>query len=270
MVNVGHGGCSLECVRFIECVLYRKCSLPILRMLGGKRTSLADTALSTIDSRAIYPAEDPVPPLACRAHLIIKVSSSHTPTACLPLPARRTSPPTPPPAQPLQRPHQPRPGLLGTFPGRPSSCPLCRCIGRAVCRARRTAQEGLVRVTLNSFLVFTPIARAQLAPQILLPLACSLAPGPLPVGHADDRVAQHMQMPSLQQGGTRWRPARKEVPKPVKLHCPHLPSTVPLTSLFLDVMHDHVHGIPRLWAANLVLHRQSYVAQRLAHLLVGR
>jgi hypothetical protein len=44
-------------------------------------------------------------------------------------------------------------------------------------------------------------ALSQLALQILLPLACPLAPAPLP-WHADESVAQHLQMPSLQQGGT--------------------------------------------------------------------
>ena len=45
----------------------------------------------------------------------------------------------------------------------------------------------------------------------LLPLACPLTSFPLPVGHADESVAHPKQMPSLQQGGTRWRPAREEV-----------------------------------------------------------
>jgi hypothetical protein len=66
----------------------------------------------------------------------------------------------------------------------------------------------------------------QLAPRILFPLACALAPAPLPIGNADDSVAQQLQIPSLQQGGTRWRPARKEVPRPVKLHCPRPPADV--------------------------------------------
>ena len=66
-------------------------------------------------------------------------------------------------------------------------------------------------------------ARTQLAPQILLPLACPPALVPLPVGHAHESVAQQLQMPSLQQGGTRWRPARKEVRRTVKLHCPRPP-----------------------------------------------
>ena len=35
------------------------------------------------------------------------------------------------------------------------------------------------------------------------------------------------------------------------------------------LVHDHVNGIPRLWAANLVIHRQPHVAQRLAHLLLS-
>ena len=52
------------------------------------------------------------------------------------------------------------------------------------------------------------------APSLLL-RCCSLSPGPLhpshSQGHADQGVAQKFQMPSLQQGGTRWRPARKEV-----------------------------------------------------------
>ena len=43
----------------------------------------------------------------------------------------------------------------------------------------------------------------QLAPQVLLPLACPLAPFPLPVGHGDEGVAKQLQMPSLQQGVTR-------------------------------------------------------------------
>ena len=55
---------------------------------------------------------------------------------------------------------------------------------------------------------------SQLAPQILLPLACSLAPGPLPVGHADDSVAQHMQVASFQQSGTRWRLAARKCQGP--------------------------------------------------------
>ena len=40
-------------------------------------------------------------------------------------------------------------------------------------------------------------SRAQLAPQMLLPLACPIALVPLPVGHAHESVAQQ-QMPSLQ------------------------------------------------------------------------
>jgi hypothetical protein len=53
----------------------------------------------------------------------------------------------------------------------------------------------------------------------LLPLACPLAPAPLPVGHADESVAQQLQMLSFQQGGTLWRPARKNVRRLVELHC---------------------------------------------------
>jgi hypothetical protein len=53
--------------------------------------------------------------------------------------------------------------------------------------------------------------RFQLAPHILLPLAC-----PLVVGHADEDVAQQLQMQSIQQGGTRWRPVRKDVLRTIK------------------------------------------------------
>jgi hypothetical protein len=35
----------------------------------------------------------------------------------------------------------------------------------------------------------------QLAPQVLLTLACPLAPVPLPVAHDDEGVAQQLQMP---------------------------------------------------------------------------
>ena len=38
----------------------------------------------------------------------------------------------------------------------------------------------------------------QLSLQLLLPRDCPLAPVPLPVGHADESVAQQLQMPSLQ------------------------------------------------------------------------
>jgi hypothetical protein len=67
----------------------------------------------------------------------------------------------------------------------------------------------------------------QLAPQVLLPLACPLAPFPLPVGHGDEGVAQELQVPSLQQGGTRWRPAREEVRRTIELHYPRLASHPP-------------------------------------------
>ena len=57
----------------------------------------------------------------------------------------------------------------------------------------------------------------QLAPQVLLPPTCPLAPFPLPVGHGDEGVAQQLQMPSLQQGVTRWRPPLEEVQRTIKL-----------------------------------------------------
>ena len=101
----------------------------------------------------------------------------------------------------------------------------------------------------------------------LLPLACPLTSFPLPVGHADESVPHPKQMPSLQHGGTRWRPAREEVRRTIKLHCPRLPLTATLAS---NLQHAHVNGIPRLWAANLVLHREPHVSQSLAHLLLGR
>jgi hypothetical protein len=69
-------------------------------------------------------------------------------------------------------------------------------------------------------------AQARYVVACSLPLRyCSLSPAPLHpshslVGHADDSVAQQLQMPSLQQGGTRWHPASKEVRRPVKTHCP--------------------------------------------------
>ena len=66
-------------------------------------------------------------------------------------------------------------------------------------------------------------ALSQLALQILLPLACPPAPASLP-GHADESVAQQLQMPSLQQGGTCRRPVCQELRMPVKIHCPHPPA----------------------------------------------
>jgi hypothetical protein len=94
---------------------------------------------------------------------------------------------------------------------------------------------------------------------------CSLSPAPPPVGHADESVAHQLQMPSLQQGGTRWRPVRKEVPRPV--NCPRTPPAAPLPthpfrcspglrSSWRRCRVRYVHGIPRLWAAIFVLHRQ--------------
>jgi hypothetical protein len=84
----------------------------------------------------------------------------------------------------------------------------------------------------------------QLAPQVLLPLACPLAPFPLPVGHGDEGVAQQLQMPSLQQGGTRWRPARGEVPRTIQLNCPRARAAAPLASHPpAAVVHDHVDGV---------------------------
>jgi hypothetical protein len=50
-------------------------------------------------------------------------------------------------------------------------------------------------------------------------------------------------MPSLQQGNARWRPSRKEVRRPVKLQCPHLPSTAPLASLYLVMGADALHEL---------------------------
>ena len=70
----------------------------------------------------------------------------------------------------------------------------------------------------------------QLVPQVLLPLACRLAPFPLPVGHGDQGVAQQQKVPSLQQGGTRWRPAREEVRRTIELHCPRARAAAPLAS----------------------------------------
>lgn len=57
-----------------------------------------------------------------------------------------------------------------------------------------------------------------------LPLRhCSLSPGPLqfplPVGHANQGVAQQPQISSL-QGGTRWCLAHKEVRRTINLNCP--------------------------------------------------
>jgi hypothetical protein len=57
-------------------------------------------------------------------------------------------------------------------------------------------------------------------------LAMLLLPAQLPIGDADDSVAQQLQIPTLQPGGTCWRPARKEVPRPVKLHCSRPPADV--------------------------------------------
>jgi hypothetical protein len=70
--------------------------------------------------------------------------------------------------------------------------------------------------------------RFQLAPQILLPLACPLAPLPF-ARHADKGVAEQ-QMPSLQQGGTRWRRARQEVLRTIKLNCSRARAAAPLAS----------------------------------------
>ena len=88
----------------------------------------------------------------------------------------------------------------------------------------------------------------QLVPQVLLPLACPLAPFPLPVGHGDEGVAQQQEVPSLQQGGTRWRPAREEVRRTIKLHCPRARAADPLAShppsaVVHMSMEDHVDGV---------------------------
>jgi hypothetical protein len=84
-----------------------------------------------------------------------------------------------------------------------------------------------------------------LLPQVLLPLSCSVAPVPLPVGHADESVTQQLHMPSLQQCGACWFPARKEVRRPVKLHCPRPSPAAPLASnLQGSIDSEHVNGIP--------------------------
>ena len=94
---------------------------------------------------------------------------------------------------------------------------------------------------------------------------------PLPVGHGDESVTKQLQMPSCQQGGTRWRPAREEVRRTIKLDCPCARAAAPLASLPpAAVVHDHVDGVSCLWATYLVLHRHSHVAQCLAYLLLGR
>jgi len=86
----------------------------------------------------------------------------------------------------------------------------------------------------------------QLVPQVLLPLACPLAPFPLPVGHGDQGVAQQQKVPSLQQGGTRWRPAREEVRRTIKLHCPYPPAAPDASCLQGAVVSDdHVDAPPR-------------------------
>ena len=114
-------------------------------------------------------------------------------------------------------------------------------------------------------------ALGQLALQILLPLVRPLAPAPLPVGHADESVAQQHEMSSLQQVGTRWRPARKEVIRTIELDCPRARAAAALASHPQGAaVHEHVDGKPRLWAANLVLHREPRLAQRLPHLLLRR
>ena len=69
----------------------------------------------------------------------------------------------------------------------------------------------------------------QLDSQVLHPLACPLARGPLPAGHGDESVAQKLQMPSLQQSGTCWRPARKEVRRTIKSTA-HMPAMLLLSS----------------------------------------
>jgi hypothetical protein len=91
-------------------------------------------------------------------------------------------------------------------------------------RPHITSDLTVCRVRLSCTLVPHPPLLG-----VLLPLACPLAIAPLPVGHANESVAQQLQMPSLQQGGTYRRPACKEVRGPSNLHCPH-PSAAPLSS----------------------------------------
>ncbi len=99
----------------------------------------------------------------------------------------------------------------------------------------------LLTPSLAPCIVRSGPAFSKLALQILLPLACPLAPAPLPVGHADESVAQKLQMPSLQQGGTRWRLARKEVMRTIKLDCPRARAAASLASHPQGaVVHEHV------------------------------
>jgi len=119
---------------------------------------------------------------------------------------------------------------------RPASCAPASCAPGGRCghrcesysRADDAAVLAVERSCLGSARVHRPkpgITRFlytvfQFAPQVLLPLACPFAPFPLPVGHGDEDVAQQLQMPSLQQGGTRWRPALEEVSRTIKTPLP--------------------------------------------------
>jgi hypothetical protein len=52
----------------------------------------------------------------------------------------------------------------------------------------------------------------------------------LPVGHDDENVAQQLQMQTLQQSTTRWRPACEEARGTIKPHCPRACAAAPLAS----------------------------------------
>ena len=86
-------------------------------------------------------------------------------------------------------------------------------LGLSLCHKVRIATRSLVPASSLSHVTLCGrgTACAKLEPKVLLPLDWPLTRVPLPVWHADERVAQQLQMPSFEQGGTRWRPARQEV-----------------------------------------------------------
>jgi hypothetical protein len=109
----------------------------------------------------------------------------------------------------------------------------------------------------------------------LLP-PCPLAPFSLPVGHGDEGVAQPLQIPSLVQGVTLWRPPLEEVQRTIKLHCPlpvllllsppipracaayEAPASSPAWALKEVHLHSGSHSFPPPPSLTVPLHLASY------------